>query len=45
MFYGKSKAEKIPIKSVTVGPCAEPNLFIRSIYHTLEKDIVKRKRY
>ncbi len=45
MFYGNSKAsKKIPIKSVTIGPCAEPNLFIRSIYHTLETDIVKRER-
>ncbi len=46
MFYGSEVAKKhIPIKSVTVGPCPEPNLLIRSIYHSLEEDLVKRERY
>jgi len=45
LFYGNRKAIKhIPIKSVTVGPCPEPRLLIRSIFHMLEENYELRER-
>lgn len=45
MFYGNPKAEKyIPIKSVTVGPSANQDLFVRSIFHALEEDYAEREK-